>query len=116
VTGEANTKSTQTSVRELIMCRSELPIGQEVKDKISYFRHVAPLWSSVSIQWWISIKYFFLFLDSNQRLLQRWVDLARRVETNHKIVTILLVGKYKKLEDSYASIFKSFNTQPLRLA
>lgn len=50
-TGEPKTKPTQASVRELrglglspdlIVCRSEKPIGQEVKDKISNFCHVAP--------------------------------------------------------------------------
>lgn len=50
-TGEPKTKPTQASVRELrglglspdlIVCRSENPIGQEVKTKISNFCHVAP--------------------------------------------------------------------------
>lgn len=50
-TGEHKTKPTQSSVRELrglgltpdfIVCRSEKPIGQSVKDKISNFCHVAP--------------------------------------------------------------------------
>jgi len=50
-TGEPKTKPTQSSVREirglglspdLIVCRSEKPIGQEVKEKISNFCHVAP--------------------------------------------------------------------------
>lgn len=50
-TGEPKTKPTQASVRELrglglspdlIVCRSEKPIGQTVKDKISNFCHVAP--------------------------------------------------------------------------
>lgn len=50
-TGEHKTKPTQSSVRELrglglspdiIVCRSEKPIGQSVKEKISNFCHVAP--------------------------------------------------------------------------
>lgn len=50
-TGEAKTKPTQASVRELrglglspdlIMVRSERAIGMEVKEKISNFCHVAP--------------------------------------------------------------------------
>jgi CTP synthase len=50
-TGEPKTKPTQASVRELrglglspdlIMVRSERPIGMEVKEKISNFCHVAP--------------------------------------------------------------------------
>lgn len=50
-TGEPKTKPTQASVRELrglglspdlIVVRSERPIGMEVKEKISNFCHVAP--------------------------------------------------------------------------
>lgn len=50
-TGESKTKPTQQSVKELrgfglspdlIFCRSEEPIGIDVKEKISNFCHVAP--------------------------------------------------------------------------
>lgn len=50
-TGEPKTKPTQSSVRELrglglspdlIICRSEKPIGDSIKDKISNFCHVGP--------------------------------------------------------------------------
>lgn len=50
-TGEAKTKPTQSSVRELrglglspdlIVCRSEHPINHDVKEKISNFCHVTP--------------------------------------------------------------------------
>lgn len=50
-TGEPKTKPTQSSVRELrglglspdlIVCRSEKPIGQSVRDKVSNFCHVGP--------------------------------------------------------------------------
>ena len=50
-TGESKTKPTQASVKELrgsglspdlIVCRSEMPIIDEVKQKISNFCHVKP--------------------------------------------------------------------------
>lgn len=50
-TGEPKTKPTQSSVRELrglglspdlIVCRSEKPIDDSVKEKISNFCHVSP--------------------------------------------------------------------------
>jgi CTP synthase len=41
------------------------------------------------------------------KLMHRWRDLARRVDTLRKEVNITLVGKYTKLEDSYASVSKS---------
>ncbi|KAG8172870.1 hypothetical protein JTE90_005492, partial [Oedothorax gibbosus] len=50
-TGEHKTKPTQASVRELrglglspdlVVCRSEDPVDESVKQKISIFCHVAP--------------------------------------------------------------------------
>ncbi|XP_037906050.1 CTP synthase isoform X2 [Hermetia illucens] len=133
-TGEPKTKPTQSSVRELrglglapdlIVCRSEKPIGQEVKDKISNFCHVAPE-QVICIHDLSSIYHVPLLMEShnvieflNQRLqlhipmerrdkcLQKWKDLARRSDTLHKEVNIALVGKYTKLEDAYTSISKS---------
>lgn len=41
------------------------------------------------------------------RILHQWRQLARRVDTVTCEVKIALVGKYTKLEDSYASVLKS---------
>lgn len=41
------------------------------------------------------------------RILQQWRQLARRVDTVTCELRIALVGKYTKLEDSYASVIKS---------
>lgn len=50
-TGEQKTKPTQSSIRELrslglspdiMVCRSETPIGQAIKEKLSNFCHVKP--------------------------------------------------------------------------
>ncbi|XP_069676513.1 CTP synthase isoform X2 [Periplaneta americana] len=133
-TGEPKTKPTQASVRELrglglspdlIVCRSENPIGQTVKEKISNFCHVAPeqvicihdlssiyrvpiLMESQGI-----VEFFNDRLQLNipmpppRRFMQKWKDLAERVDTLRKDVTIALVGKYTKLEDSYASVTKA---------
>lgn len=133
-TGEPKTKPTQASVRELrglglspdlIVCRSENSIGQDVKDKISNFCHVAPeqvicvhdLPSIYHVPLLIEshgvIKFFSERLNLNialpkpDKMLSRWRDLARRIDTTRKEVKISLVGKYTKLEDSYASISKS---------
>lgn len=133
-TGEPKTKPTQASVRELrglglspdlIVCRSEKPIGNEVKDKISNFCHVAPE-QVVCIHDLSSIYHVPLLMQEagvieflNERLkleiplptpddfMQSWRDLAERVDNVYKKVNIALVGKYTKLEDSYASISKS---------
>lgn len=133
-TGEPKTKPTQASVRELrglglspdlIVCRSEKPIGNEVKDKISNFCHVAPE-QVVCIHDLSSIYHVPLLMEEagvieflNERLkleiplprpvrfMQSWRDLAERVDNVYKKVNIALVGKYTKLEDSYASVSKS---------
>ncbi|XP_037940457.1 CTP synthase isoform X2 [Teleopsis dalmanni] len=133
-TGEPKTKPTQSSVRELrgfglspdlIVCRSEKPIGLEVKEKISNFCHVAP-GQVICIHDLSSIYHVPLLMEQNgvieflnerlqlniqprkrEKCLQQWKDLAHRSETLRKEVVIAVVGKYTKLEDSYASVVKS---------
>uniref|UniRef100_A0A182VTT6 CTP synthase n=1 Tax=Anopheles minimus TaxID=112268 RepID=A0A182VTT6_9DIPT len=133
-TGEPKTKPTQASVRELrgfglspdmIVCRSENPIGDEVKDKISNFCHVSPD-QVICIHDLSSIYHVPLLMEQagvidilKDRLhlnlptprpanfMQSWRDLAERVDNVYKKVNIALVGKYTKLQDSYASVIKS---------
>ncbi|XP_031623215.1 CTP synthase [Contarinia nasturtii] len=131
-TGEPKTKPTQSSVRELrglglspdlIVCRSERPIGIEVKDKISNFCHVAPE-QVICIPDLSSIYHVPLQMESNgvlnflkerlqldfvdpKQTMQSWRELAYRVDNTRGEVKISLVGKYTKLEDSYASVSKS---------
>uniref|UniRef100_A0A1L8DXU2 CTP synthase n=1 Tax=Nyssomyia neivai TaxID=330878 RepID=A0A1L8DXU2_9DIPT len=133
-TGEAKTKPTQASVRELrglglspdlIVCRSEKPIGNEVKEKISNFCHVATE-QVICIHDLSSIYHVPLLMEEHgvvdflvkrlelnipnprpSSLMKRWRDLAHRVDTIHDPVNIALVGKYTKLEDAYASVAKA---------
>uniref|UniRef100_A0A182QIJ4 CTP synthase n=1 Tax=Anopheles farauti TaxID=69004 RepID=A0A182QIJ4_9DIPT len=133
-TGEPKTKPTQASVRELrglglspdmIVCRSENPIGNEVKDKISNFCHVS-VDQVICIHDLSSIYHVPLLMEQagvidilNERLqlnlptprppdfMQSWRDLAERVENVYKKVNIALVGKYTRLEDAYASVSKA---------
>ncbi|KRF99181.1 uncharacterized protein Dwil_GK17769, isoform B [Drosophila willistoni] len=133
-TGEPKTKPTQSSVRELrgfglspdlIVCRSEKPIGLEVKEKISNFCHVGPD-QVICIHDLNSIYHVPLLMEQNcvieflnERLqlnidmnkrtkcLQQWRDLARRTETVRRDVNIAIVGKYTKFTDSYASVVKA---------
>ncbi|KAG5681975.1 hypothetical protein PVAND_011374 [Polypedilum vanderplanki] len=133
-TGEPKTKPTQASVRELrglglspdlIVVRSERAIGQEVKDKISNFCHVGPE-QVICVHDLTSIYHVPLLMDQSgvmkflterlqlniplgrpEKPLSRWRDLARRVDNLTREVTIALVGKYTRLEDSYASVSKS---------
>lgn len=133
-TGEHKTKPTQSSVRELrglglspdlVVCRSEKPIGLSVKEKISNFCHVAPdqvicihdLTSIYRVPILMEnqgIVEFFndrlqlgISMPPPRRFMHKWKDLAERVDTLRKEVNIALVGKYTKLEDSYASVTKA---------
>ncbi|XP_013200751.2 CTP synthase [Amyelois transitella] len=133
-TGEPKTKPTQSSVRELrglglspdlILCRSEKPINHTVKEKISNFCHVAPE-QVICIHDLSSVYHVPLLMEAegvvkylNERLqlnismprpgrfMQKWRNLAKRVDNLRKEVNIALVGKYTKLEDSYASVTKA---------
>ncbi|XP_066581849.1 CTP synthase 1 [Prorops nasuta] len=132
-TGEPKTKPTQSSVRELrglglspdlILCRSEAPIGPSIKEKISNFCHVAPE-QVITIHDLSSIYRVPLVMESqgvieflNCRLqlnigprsryfMRKWTDLADRIEHLRKEVNIALVGKYTRLEDAYTSVSKA---------
>ncbi|OAD53195.1 CTP synthase [Eufriesea mexicana] len=133
-TGEPKTKPTQASVRELrglgltpdlIVCRSEKPIGDSVKEKISNFCHVAPeqvitihdLSSIYRVPLLMEFQGVIEFLNERLQLhiemprpryfMRKWRDLADRIDHLRKEVSIALVGKYTKLEDSYASVTKA---------
>uniref|UniRef100_A0A1B6K2K2 CTP synthase n=1 Tax=Homalodisca liturata TaxID=320908 RepID=A0A1B6K2K2_9HEMI len=133
-TGEAKTKPTQASVRELrglglspdlVVCRSENPINQDVKDKISNFCHVPPeqvvcihdlssiyrvpvlMEGQGMVEFFIERLQLSIHLPRPRKLINKWRELADRVDLLRRDVNISLVGKYTKLEDSYASVTKA---------
>merc|ERR1719228_2338284 len=133
-TGEHKTKPTQASVRELrglglspdiIFCRSEKPVNEAVKNKISEFCHVEPS-HVINIQDLASIYHVPIELhrqgvvdilkdrlqlgftiEKPRKFMSRWKQLADRAEHLRKFVKIALVGKYTQLEDAYASVIKA---------
>ncbi|XP_030333600.1 CTP synthase 2 isoform X1 [Strigops habroptila] len=140
-TGEQKTKPTQNSVRalrglglspDLIVCRSAKPIEMAVKEKISMFCHVEPeqviFVHDVSSTYRVPIlleeqgiiKYFKQRLnlpidDHPSDLLMRWKKMADRYERLLKVCSIALVGKYTKLSDCYASVFKALEHSALAI-
>ncbi|KAH9419490.1 CTP synthase 1 [Dermatophagoides pteronyssinus] len=141
-TGEHKTKPTQVSVKELralglspdlIVARSEEPINESVKEKISNYCHVDPdqvicLSDQASIYRvplvlvqqglidYFSKKFkLTLKLDPSTKFLHKWRRLAERHDRLLKTVSIALVGKYTKLEDSYASVVKALNHASLTI-
>lgn len=135
-TGEQKTKPTQNSVKELrglgitpdlIVCRSSTPISDEIKSKISMFCHV-PVSQVISMEDVSSIyrvplklkeqgciDFFLKKLNltippnssSAHKYLHSFRTLAIKTDKLVNEVKIALVGKYTRLEDSYASVLKA---------
>lgn len=126
-TQELKTKPTQHSVNELrrngiqpdvIVCRSDIPIPDYLRDKISLFcdvdkEAVIPM-PTVSTVYEVplilekeNLGQFIidrLNLKVNKSDLSEWRDLVVRLKETHEPVNIALVGKYVELEDAYYSV------------
>ncbi|MGN0169170.1 MAG: CTP synthase [Lachnospiraceae bacterium] len=128
--GELKTKPTQASVKELqgmgiqpdiIVCRSELPLDQGLKDKIALFCNVP----SNHVLQNLDVEYLYeaplamekenlaqvacecLHLDCPKPDLKDWEDMVQALRTPNKEVTIALVGKYIQLHDAYISVVEA---------
>ncbi|HEX9074332.1 MAG TPA: CTP synthase, partial [Anaerolineae bacterium] len=126
-TGELKTKPTQHSVKELraigiqpdvIVCRSDYPIDDGVRDKIALFtdvdrRAVVPLVTASSIyQVPLILEDLGLAKIIVERLslpacepdLDTWRDLVKRIQIPKESLRIAVVGKYVELPDAYMSV------------
>jgi len=126
-TGELKTKPTQHSVKELrsigiqpdvIVCRSDYPIDDSVRDKIALFtdvdkRGVVPLVTASSIyEVPLILEDFGLGklvaerfgLPHVEPALGTWRDLVTRIRTPKPSLRIAIVGKYVELPDAYMSV------------
>ena len=124
---EVKTKPTQHSVKELrgygiqpdiIVCRSEKHIDQELKEKISLFCNV-PVEAVIS-NYDVDVLYELpmmllehhmddLVLDHLRMTapkadMTEWQQLIERVKGLNKELTIKMVGKYVQLPDAYLSV------------
>ena len=126
-TQELKTKPTQHSVNELrrigiqpdvIICRSDLPMAESIRDKISLFcdverQAVIPL-PTVSTIYEIplileesglgQLVVSKLGLKADKADLSQWQKLVNSLQTPHEPVNIALVGKYVELTDAYFSV------------
>jgi len=126
-TQEVKTKPTQHSVNELrrigiqpdiIVCRSDYPISQEIRNKISLFCDVGrtaviPL-PTVSTIYEVPLLLEEeglgqlivdkLGLGTRQSDLRQWQELVNLIKTPREPVNIALVGKYVELKDAYFSV------------
>jgi CTP synthase len=129
-TGEVKTKPTQHSVRELrsigiqpdaIVCRSDRPIGRNLKEKISLLCDVdleavvsAPDADSIyRVPMMLHAEGLDRYLTRHLRLpetepdLAEWRSLVDRIDLSEEPVTIAVVGKYISLRDAYLSVIEA---------
>ncbi len=127
---ELKSKPTQHSVKELLslgiqpdilVCRSDAPFSEEIRQKISLFCNVEP--SCVIQNATASTLYEVPLLLAAEGLdrvvceklhletplpdLAAWQAMVDRIRHAHRHVRIALVGKYVQLHDAYLSVVES---------
>lgn len=128
--GELKTKPTQHSVKELrslgiqpdiIVCRSEMPLERDIREKIALFCDVAPeavipnvdadsiyevpmLLESEGLD---TLALERLRLPAGEADLQEWRAFVERLRNPEHTVRIALVGKYVTLPDAYLSVIEA---------
>lgn len=128
--GELKTKPTQHSVKELrslgiqptvIVVRAEMPISQDMKDKIALFCDIDPkavieaidadtLYSvplALQAQGLDQITCDHLKLTCKEPDMTEWEELVNKVTHLSKKTRIGLVGKYVELQDAYISVVEA---------
>ena len=138
-TGELKTKPTQHSVRELrsigispdmIIARSDEPIGEELCEKIALFcdverQAVIPMPTASNLY---EVPLLFEAANIGEYLLKRanlvpkhepdwssWRKMTETLSQDRPKVKIALVGKYVELHDAYMSVREALNHAALSL-
>ena len=130
--GELKTKPTQHSVKllmesgliaDILVCRSDRPLGKEIRHKIALFGNVHPqdVIESLDVCTIYDVPLKMLEEGLNVRVLKKfnlspsdkinlspWREFLYRIKNPKKKIKIGLVGKYIELTDSYKSILESF--------
>ena len=127
---EMKTKPTQASVKDLqgmgiqpdiLVCRSEYPLGVGIKDKIALFCNVP----ANHVLQNLDVEYLYeaplamekenlagvvcecLHLDCPEPDLKDWTAMIDAWKHPEKDVTVALVGKYTQLHDAYISVVEA---------
>ena len=128
--GELKTKPTQASVKglqgmgimpDIIVCRSEQPLNQGIKDKIALFCNVpsshvlqnldvetiyeAPL--AMEAEHLAQVACECLHLDCPEPDLTEWTAMVNALKNPTREVKVALVGKYISLHDAYISVVEA---------
>jgi len=131
-TGELKTKPTQHSVKtllesgvqpDIIVCRTQYPLNQAIKNKIALFCNVLPkaVIESLDAETIYDVPLLMraegldqvvlekmLMPDKEPSDLKEWEAFIYRLKNPEHEVNIGLIGKYVELKDSYKSIIESF--------
>ncbi|WP_047150750.1 CTP synthase [Aneurinibacillus tyrosinisolvens] len=125
--GEVKTKPTQHSVKELrslgiqpnvIVCRTEKPISQDMKDKIALFCDIDPkaVIECADADTLYEVPLMLkdqglddyvcnhLNLTCPEADMAEWKELLHKVKNLSGMTTIAIVGKYVALHDAYISV------------
>lgn len=127
---EMKTKPTQASVKDLqgmgiqpdvLVCRSEYPLDDGIKDKIALFCNVP----SDHVLQNLDVEYLYeaplamekehlaevvcesLHLDCPAPDLKDWTEMVDFLKSPNTDVTVALVGKYTQLHDAYISVVEA---------
>ena len=132
--GEVKTKPTQHSVKELreigiqadiLLCRSETPLGSDVREKIALFCNVPTeaVIAAIDVASIYEVPGVFhegglddlvvSMLGLPDKSVQpadlaAWTSFVKRVTHPEKQCEIAIVGKYTHVRDAYKSIIESF--------
>jgi len=131
VVGEQKTKPTQASVKtlqgmgvqpDILLCRSEKPLNDEVREKLALFCNVSP--SNVISGHDVPIIYNYPFQLLQEEILtsvfnkvkigprrvptlENWRKLVKGIENPIDEIKIGIGGKYTQLGDAYVSVTKA---------
>jgi len=131
-TGELKTKPSQHSIKklqesgiqpDLVIVRSDIPITQEIKNKIALFSNLLPKYviniPNLSNVYQVPLLLLnqnisnFLFNNKRKNDLKersKWVDLniiIKKIERQSNVINIAIIGKYTNLKDSYKSLIEA---------
>jgi CTP synthase len=130
VAGEVKTKPTQHSVKELrsigiqpdiIICRSEVDLGRDIKEKIALFCDVDAdaVFTAVDVKniYELPLRLYgegvdqkiaiLLRLPAKNADLEAWRSLIGRLDNPAGSVSIAIVGKYVDLKEAYKSLHEA---------
>ncbi|MCB2206104.1 CTP synthase [bacterium] len=129
--GELKTKPTQHSVKmllelgiqpDILLCRSDRPLPQSIKEKIGLFCNVKPelVIEALDVKtiYEVPVEYSkqefdrkvtnLLHMRPKDAEIDRWTKILRRLKEPKHEIEIGLCGKYAEYHDAYKSIIEAF--------